>query len=89
MYIFVYMYLNIYHVSACNAGDTGDASLIHGSGRSPEEGMATDSNILAWEILWTQGAWWVIQFMGSQRVRQDSTSTGSIDYAYMCVRACI
>ena len=54
MYIFVYMYLNIYHVSACNAGDTGDASLIHGSGRSPEEGMATDSNILAWEILWTQ-----------------------------------
>ena len=33
--------------SACN---TGDASLIPGSGRSPEEGMATHCNILAWRI---------------------------------------
>ena len=32
--------------SACNAGDLG---LIPGSGRSPEEEMATDSSILAWE----------------------------------------
>ena len=23
-----------------------------------EEGMATHSSILAWEILWTRGAWW-------------------------------
>ena len=30
-----------------NAGDTGS---IPGSGRSLEEGMATDSRILAWEI---------------------------------------
>ena len=33
--------------SACHAGDTGS---IPESGRSPEEGMATHSSILAWEI---------------------------------------
>ena len=31
--------------SACNAGDVGS---IHGSRRSPEDEMATDSSILAW-----------------------------------------
>ena len=31
--------------SSCNAGDVGS---IHGSRRSPEEEMATDSSILAW-----------------------------------------
>ena len=36
--------------SACNAGDLGS---IPGSGRSPEEGMATHSSILAWRIPWT------------------------------------
>ena len=34
--------------SACNAGDS---SLILGSGRSREKGMATHSSILAWRIL--------------------------------------
>ena len=29
--------------------------LIPGSGRSPGEGMATHSSILAWEIPWTEG----------------------------------
>ena len=33
--------------SACDAGDLG---LISGLGVSPGEGMATHSNILAWEI---------------------------------------
>ena len=33
--------------SACNAGDLG---LIPGLGRSPEDGMATHSSILAWKI---------------------------------------
>ena len=33
-----------------------------------EEGMATHSNILAWETLWTEGPW---QFMGLQRVGRD------------------
>ena len=34
-----------------NAGDTGDEVSIPGLGRSPGEGNATHSGILAWEIL--------------------------------------
>ena len=34
-----------------NAGDRG---LIPGSGRSPEEDMATHSSILVWRFLWTR-----------------------------------
>ena len=30
---------------------------IPGLGRSPGEGMATHSSILAWKIPWTGGAW--------------------------------
>ena len=37
--------------STCNAGDLG---LIPGSGRSPGEGMATHSSILAWRIPLTE-----------------------------------
>ena len=37
-----------------NAGDTRDAGLIPGSGRSPGEGNGNDSSILAWEIPWTE-----------------------------------
>ena len=37
--------------SACNAGDWGS---IPASGRSPEEGMATHSSILAWRSPWTE-----------------------------------
>ena len=37
-----------------NAGDTGDAGLILGLGRSPGEGNGNPSNILAWEIPWTE-----------------------------------
>ena len=36
--------------SACNAGDLGS---IPGLGRSPGEGNATHSSILAWRIPWT------------------------------------
>ena len=36
---------------SCNAGDLGS---IHGSGRSPGEGNATHSSILAWRIPWTE-----------------------------------
>ena len=35
-----------------------------------EEGMATHSSILAWEILWTEAPGG-LQSMGSQRVRHD------------------
>ena len=48
--------------SACNVGDLGS---IPGVGRSPGEGNATHSSILAWGISWTIG------FTGSQRVRHD------------------
>ena len=37
--------------SACSAGDPG---LIPGLGRSPGEGNATHSSILAWRIPWTE-----------------------------------
>ena len=48
--------------SACNAGDPG---LIPGLGRSPGQGYATYSSILAWRIPWTEGPGRV-QSMGSQ-----------------------
>ena len=37
--------------STCNIEDMGS---IPGSGRSPEEEMATHSSILAWTIPWTE-----------------------------------
>ena len=40
--------------SACNAGDLG---LIPGLGRSPGEGVATRSSILAWRIPMDRRAW--------------------------------
>ena len=52
---------------ACNAGDLGS---ICGSGRSPEEGMATHSGILAWRIPQTEKPG-VLQSMGLQRVGHD------------------
>ena len=53
--------------SACNAGDLGS---IPGSGRSPEEGMATLSSILARRIPWTEKPGG-LQSMGLQRVRHN------------------
>ena len=52
--------------STCNAGDTGDARLIPGSGRYPGKGSATHCSILAWKISWTEepGS---LQSMWSQR----------------------
>ena len=38
-----------------------------------EEEMATNSNILAWKILWTEDPGG-LQSMGSQRVNQDLTT---------------
>ena len=34
--------------------NAGDAGLIPGLGRSPEEGNGNHSSILAWEIPWTE-----------------------------------
>ena len=52
---------------AANAGVVKDVSSIPGSGRSPGEGMAAHSSILAWRIAWTEepGGLWS---MGLQRV---------------------
>ena len=50
-----------------NAGDIG---LIPGRGRSPGEGKATHSSILAWEIPWTEEPG-RLQSMGSQRAEHD------------------
>ena len=47
--------------SACNAGDPGS---IPGSGRSPGEGNATHSSILAWKFPWTEESGG-LQFMES------------------------
>ena len=40
--------------SACSAGDVGDVGSISWLGRTLEEGMATYSRILAWEVPWTE-----------------------------------
>ena len=53
--------------STCHAGDP---DLIPGSGRSPEEEIATHSSILALEIPWTEEPGG-LQSIGSQRVRHD------------------
>ena len=56
--------------STCNAGDVGDVGSIPGSGKSPREGNATHSSILAWRISWTEESGG-LQCMGSQRVGHD------------------
>ena len=48
-----------------NAGDIRDGGSIPGLGRSPGQGYATYSSILAWRIPWTEGPGRV-QSMGSQ-----------------------
>ena len=42
---------------SANAGDTRDAGSIPGLERSPGEGNATHSSILAWRIPWTEEPW--------------------------------
>ena len=52
-----------------NAGDTEYESLILGQEDPLEEGMATHSSVLAWEIPWTEEPG-RLQSMGSQTVGQ-------------------
>ena len=51
-----------------NAGAAGDAGLIPGWVRYPEEEMAPHSSILTWRTLWTEEPGG-LQFMGLQMVR--------------------
>ena len=54
-----------------NAGDTREAGLIPGSGRSRQEKeMATPSSLLIWTIPWTEESGG-LQSMGSQRIRHN------------------
>ena len=53
--------------SACSAGDVGDVGSISWLGRTLEEGMATYSRILAWEVPWTE------ELDGPQSMRSQST----------------
>ena len=53
--------------STWNAGDPGS---IPGLGKSPEEEMATHSNIVAWRIPWTEVPS-RLQSMGSHRIGHD------------------
>ena len=51
-----------------SAGAIGDLASILGREGPPEEGMATHSSVLAWEIPWTEEPDG-LQSMGLQRVR--------------------
>ena len=53
-----------------SAGDIRDAGTIPWLGRSPEEGMATHSSILAWRIPWREEPGG-LQSIGFQRVGHD------------------
>ena len=44
--------------SACNAGDTGDAGSVPGSGRSPGEGNGNLLQCSCLENSMDKGAWW-------------------------------
>ena len=53
-----------------NAGEIRGTSSISGSGRPPEEEMATHSGVLAWKISWTEESG-RLQSMESQGVGHD------------------
>ena len=56
-----------------NARDAGDASQYLGQEDPLEEGMATNSSILAWRIPWVEEPC-VLQSMVSQKVGHDQSS---------------
>ena len=54
---------------ACNAGDTGDAGLIPGLGKSPGEGNSNPFQNSCLENPMVRGAWWAT----AQRVPKSRT----------------
>ena len=52
-----------------SAGDVKGKDLTPGSGRSPEEGMAAHTSVLAWRIPWAEEPGGLL--IGSQRVRHN------------------
>ena len=74
--------------SACNAEDLDS---ILGWERSPGEGKATHSSILAWRTPWTKEPDG-LQSMGSQRVGHDRSDLAHVyvcayTYTWMCTHA--
>ena len=66
--------------SVCKARDPGS---IPGKGRSPGEGHATHSSILAWRITWTKEPD-RLQSTESQKVRHNwATNTFTFSYVYI------
>ena len=57
--------------STCNVEDLGS---IPGLGRSPGEGKATHSSILAWRIPMDRGAWWATVYAVTKSQTQLSTA---------------
>ena len=53
-----------------NAEAIKDTGSISGQEDPLEEGMATDSSVLAWRIPWTEEPGW-LQFMELQRTEHD------------------
>ena len=64
--------------SPANAGDRG---LIPGSGRSPEDRMATHSSVLAWRIPGTREPG-ELPSMGSYRVGHDLATKYGLPYLH-------
>ena len=56
--------------TSANAGDVRNVGSVPGLGRSPEEGIATHSGILAWRTPWTEQPA-RLQSTGPQRVGHD------------------
>ena len=63
-----------------NAGDSGDVSLIHGSGRSPGRGDGTPLQCSCLENPMHRGAWWATVQGGHKELdtTEHSTYTGFI-----------
>ena len=68
-----------------NAGDRGS---VLGLGRSPGEGNATHSSILAWEIPWTEKPGG-LQSMGLQTVRHDLATEHACKISYNSLNSLI
>ena len=60
--------------------NAGDADLIPGLGRSPEEGMATHSSILAWRIPWTEEPGGLVLGAEKSRTRLNDQYTAQLPY---------
>ena len=74
MYIYIcicFPFGSVGQESACNAGDTGDASSIPGLGRSLGEGNGNPLQYSCLKNPTDREAWWGTQSMGRQRVRHD------------------